>query len=75
MDNTARDREALTWHKLDESPFKIDGEPAGYYMEERVLVVVLVPVELAQEHAQPDDAVVHTAEALVPPGLGSSRHE
>jgi hypothetical protein len=37
--------------------------------EELVLDLVLVPVEVALDHAQPDDRVVDLGERLVEPGL------
>src|SRR5205085_4492184 len=37
--------------------------------EELVLLVVLVPVEVALENAEPDDGVVHRRERLVEPGV------
>ena len=50
-------------------PLDVDQQPALEDEEELVLVVVLVPVEVAVEDAQADDRVVDRRERLVEPGL------
>jgi hypothetical protein len=39
------------------------------HIEELVLVVVLVPVELALQHAEPQHRIIHGAQRLVEPLL------
>ena len=51
--------------------FQVDEEPALDDVEELVLVVVLVPVVLAPDDAEPDDRVVDPAEGLVVPRVGA----
>ena len=49
--------------------FEIDQEFAVEDQEELVLVVVLVPVELAFEDAESHDSIVYRGQRLVEPGL------
>src|SRR3954469_2280756 len=66
----ARHRVALARlerHRL--AALDVDHEPAVHDEEELVLVVVLVPVEVALDHAETDDGVVDARERLVEPRL------
>ena len=63
------DGEALAGIELDGAVFEVDQEAALDDEEELVLAVVLVPVELAVQDAEADDAIVHPAERLVVPGF------
>jgi len=49
--------------------FDVDDEPAVHDEEELVLVVVLVPVEVALDDAEADDGVVDARQRLVEPRL------
>jgi len=67
MHHAFRDRKALPWPQFDSPAFQVDLEAPLDDVEELVFLVVLVPVELALEDAEPDDAVIHPAERLVVP--------
>jgi len=67
MNNSTRDHQPLSRTKLDCAVFQIEKEQAVEHEEKLVFTIVLVPVELPLEHAEPDRAVVHGAKRLVPP--------
>src|SRR5215472_12425575 len=56
--DAARNGESLARQKLDAAPFEIDEEAPVDDIEELVLVVVLVPVVFALQHAQAHDRIV-----------------
>src|SRR5207244_1681328 len=62
MNDSLRHHEALPRPQLHGAPFQVDEQPTLDDVEELVLVVVLVPVVLALNYAEPDDRVVHAAE-------------
>ena len=57
---------ALPGPELVSHAFELEQQRALEHEEQRVFLVVLVPVELAMKHADPRDRVVHDARALVP---------
>src|SRR5438445_380871 len=69
MHHALRDRKPLSRCELDGPAFEINHETPLHDIEELVFLVVLVPVELALQHAEPHDAVVHAAKRLVIPGI------
>jgi len=69
MDHTFGDGDTLLRLEFDGATFEIHQEEAFDDVEELVLIVVLVPVELAMQDAKPDDAVVDAGEGLVEPLL------
>jgi len=71
MDDALRDHEALSLGKLDASLLEIDNETAFKNKEELVVVVVLVPMVLALHDAETDDRIVHMAQRLVVPAVGT----
>jgi hypothetical protein len=68
--HASRDRVALVAlerHRV--AVLEVDQQPAVEHEEELVLVVVLVPVEVAFDDAEPDDGVVDRRQRLVEPGV------
>lgn len=64
-----RNGEPLPRPELDRPALQVDHQTALHHVEELVFPIVLVPVELSLHDAEPYDAVVHTAERLVVPGV------
>src|SRR5262245_22241169 len=67
MHHPFRNREPLSRCELDRPAFQVNYEAALDHVEELILLVVLMPVKLALHHAEPNDAVVHSAQRLVIP--------
>ena len=67
MHHAARDRNSLARRQLDRPVLEVHDEPALHEEEELILVVVLVPVELAFQDAEANDRVVDAGECLVVP--------
>src|SRR5262245_61999210 len=70
-----RDHDPLLREQFVRPPLEVEQQPALEHEEELVLAVVLVPVELALEDAEPSDAVIHETERLVPPPVGARLRE
>ena len=75
MDDALRDNKALSLSKLDASILEIDDETTFEDKEELVVVVVFVPVILALHDAEPNDRIVHLAQRLVVPAVGTRRDQ
>lgn len=75
MDDALRDNKALSLSKLDASILEVDDETAFENKEELVVVVVFVPMVLALHDAEMDDRIVHLAQCLVVPAVGTRLHE
>src|SRR5579872_4489610 len=56
-----RHDEALTGKELDRALFEIDDEASAEHEEELVVVIMLVPMILALQDAEPDHGIVHPA--------------
>lgn len=75
MNDALRDHKALSLSKLDASLLEVDNETAFKNKEELVVVVVLVPMVLALHDAETDDRIVHLAQRLVVPAVGTRIHQ
>ena len=69
VSDSARDEGALVGRQAQRLVLEVDEELAGDYVEELVLVVVLMPVELALEDADAQQAIVDSAEGAIEPGV------
>src|SRR5688572_25210532 len=69
MDHAPRYDESLARIEGHNAVFEIDVETPFYYIEEFVIVIVLVPVVFALDHAQSHDRVVDLAQGLVEPRM------
>jgi hypothetical protein len=69
MHHALWDGKALSRAELDCPAIQINLEAPFDHVEEFVLLVVLVPVKLALQDAEPHDAVIDPAERLIVPGL------
>jgi hypothetical protein len=54
----ARHRNSLAWAEFDRAILQVDEQPTLHHEEELVLFVVMVPMELALDHADADHAIV-----------------
>jgi len=64
-----RNDEAVTRAELNAPILKVDQEAALDYIEELVLVIVLMPVVFALHDSKPYHGVVHCTKGLVVPGV------
>jgi hypothetical protein len=71
VNDTFRDDEALLSIELDTSIFKIDDETTLKDKEELVVISVFVPVILTLHYAKSNDRIVHLAQRLVVPAVGT----
>src|SRR5271166_1628311 len=62
VDDSLGHHEALARRQLDGAALQVDQEPSLQDVEELILIVVLVPVVLALNDAEPDHRVVDPAE-------------
>src|SRR4030095_10644556 len=62
---------SLLWLKINRAIFEIDNKVPLQDKEERVVVVMFVPVVLTLHDSQANDGVVHVAERLVIPLIGT----
>src|SRR5262245_29938739 len=69
MMGALRYHEPLPRRQLDAAAFEIDEQPSFDDVEELVLVVVMVPVVFALDHAQAHHRFVDLAQRLVPPAV------
>ena len=69
MDDPLGHHEALARRQFHGAALQVDEESPLHHIKELVLVVMLVPVILALQDAEPDDGVVHAAERLVVPAV------
>src|ERR1700716_4367745 len=67
MPNAPGDGDGLALPELDHAVLEVDEQGAVEHHEELILILVLVPVILALQHAQPNDRIVDLAERLVVP--------
>jgi hypothetical protein len=61
----------LTRRKIDRATFEVDQETSFYDIKEFIEVFVLVPVVFALNHAKANDRIVHAAERLIVPFVGT----
>jgi hypothetical protein len=61
--------------KLDDPIFQINREAAADHIEELVVRLVLVPVVFPLYHPEPHDSIVHPAERLIVPPVGTGRDQ
>lgn len=67
MHHPSGNRKPLSGCGLDRPAFQVNYEAPLDHVEELILLVVLMPVELALHDVKPNDAVVHSAQRLVIP--------
>ncbi len=72
MHDPVRNRKPLSGCELDRPAFQVNYEAPLDHVKELILLVVLMPVELALHDAEPHDAVVHSAQRLVIPRVLAS---
>jgi len=58
---------SLSGRKVDRSPFQINQQPTFDNIEKFVVIIVLVPMILALDHADADDRRVDLAKRLIEP--------
>jgi len=75
MNDALRDNEALLLGELDASTLEVDDETAFENKEELVVIIVFVPVVLALQDTESNDRIVHLAQRLVVPAVGTSLHQ
>jgi hypothetical protein len=75
VDDAHGDNEALALSKLDTSILEVDDETAFKNKEELVVAFVFVPMVLALHDAETDDRIVHLAQCLVVPAVGTRLHQ
>ena len=75
MHDPLRHDEGLAGRELHGLSFQVDEQATIHDVKEFVLCVVLVPVILSANHAQPHDGIVHLAECLVIPLIGTPIHQ
>jgi len=61
----------LTRRKIDRATFEVDQETSFYDIKEFIEVFVLVPVVFTLNHAKANDRIVHAAERLIVPFVGT----
>ena len=71
MNDTPWDYEALLLSKFDASALKVDDEAAFKNKEKFVVVIVFVPVIFPLHDAETNDRIVHLAQCLVVPAVGT----
>lgn len=69
MHHSLRNREPLSGGELDCPTLQVNYEAPLDHVEELILLVVLMPVELALHDAEAHNAVVHSAQRLVVPRI------
>ena len=67
MEHTLGHGESLLWIQLNHAAFQINDKLALDDVEKLIFVIVLVPMELALQDAQTDNAVVDLTQRLVKP--------
>jgi hypothetical protein len=72
VDGSFRNHKSLSRQELNRPPFQIDKQLAVDNVKEFVVIVVLVPVILALNHAKPNHSIVYPAEGLVKPVILAS---
>lgn len=75
MDDTFRNGIALVCAERYRFVFQVNEQRTFENEEELVFSIMLVPMKVALENAQPNDAIVHLAKGLVVPFLAASGHE
>ena len=73
--HSLRDDEPLSRSQFHCAALQVNDESPFHYVEELILIVVLVPVIFTLNDAESDDRVVHPAERLVVPAVGAGRDQ
>ena len=67
VQDSLRDHEPLARREFDRPILEVDEKLAFDHIEELVVLIVLVPVVFAFDHAEPHHGAIHLAERLVVP--------
>jgi hypothetical protein len=72
MEHTFGNDKSLSWRQINGSALQINQEPAFNNVEKFVVIVVLVPIVFALDHADTDNRGVYLAKRLMNQGLVAS---
>jgi hypothetical protein len=73
VEHTFGNNKSLSWWQINGSALQINQEPAFDYIEKFVVIIMLVPMVFALDHADTDYRGVYLAERLIEPrftGIG-----
>lgn len=69
MQYALRNGESLPWRELYTPAIQIDQKASFNNVEKLIFIVVLVPVKLTLQNAEPHNAIVYSAQCLIVPGV------